>query len=115
MSRVALFCASLIGGAAAFQPTTNGAFAPAHNRASFRGINRPALRKSVTGPVMFETKIFKKETFDFSVAPDPTTEDILRVRPAPSHRATLPVSCLCGFSSCCGGRPPHRSRGFSAG
>jgi len=78
MSRVALFCASLIGGAAAFQPTTNGAFTPAHGSASFRGINRPALRKSVTGPVMFETKIFKKETFDFSVAPDPTSEDILR-------------------------------------
>jgi ketol-acid reductoisomerase len=29
-------------------------------------------------PMMFETKVFKKETIQFSVAPDPTKEDILR-------------------------------------
>lgn len=28
---------------------------------------------------MFETKVFTKETIQFSVAPDPTSEDILRV------------------------------------
>eukprot|EP00961_Rhodomonas_salina_P036370 488858-Rhodomonas_salina.3 len=27
---------------------------------------------------MFETKVFTKETIQFSVAPDPTSEDILR-------------------------------------
>ena len=110
MSRVALFCASLIGGAAAFQPTTNGAFTPAHGSASFRGINRPALRKSVTGPVMFETKIFKKETFDFSVAPDPTSEDILRVRTALSQCMHVFASSSDGFSGWFGGRPPVRPR-----
>jgi hypothetical protein len=32
-----------------------------------------------TGLNMFETKVFKKETIEFSVAPDPSKEDILRV------------------------------------
>jgi hypothetical protein len=30
--------------------------------------------------MMFDTKVFDKETIEFSVAPDPTKEDILRVR-----------------------------------
>lgn len=86
--RVALLSAMLLG-AAAFQPALKGAFTSSHSSASFRAVSRPSLRKSVTGPVMFETKVFKKETFDFSVAPDPTSEDILRVfRPPgiPCHR-----------------------------
>ena len=31
------------------------------------------------GPVMFESKVFKKETIEFSKSPDATKEDILRV------------------------------------
>jgi len=75
--RVVLLCA-LIAGAAAFQPTLNGAFTGSHSAAAFRAVNRPSLRKSVTGPVMFDTSVFKKETLEFSVAPDATKEDILR-------------------------------------
>jgi hypothetical protein len=47
---------------------------------------------------MFETKVFQKETIEFSVAPDPSKEDILRVRP---HYPSLalgtqdPGSLLC--------------------
>eukprot|EP00292_Cryptomonas_paramecium_P033590 CAMPEP_0113706148 /NCGR_PEP_ID=MMETSP0038_2-20120614/27553_1 /TAXON_ID=2898 /ORGANISM="Cryptomonas paramecium" /LENGTH=561 /DNA_ID=CAMNT_0000631287 /DNA_START=57 /DNA_END=1742 /DNA_ORIENTATION=- /assembly_acc=CAM_ASM_000170 len=39
---------------------------------------RPVLRKANIGPMMFETKVFQKETLKFSNAPDETYEDILR-------------------------------------
>jgi hypothetical protein len=40
---------------------------------------RPVLRKNIA-PMMFDTKVFTKETLKFSNAPDETYEDILRVR-----------------------------------
>ena len=68
---------SLVSTIAAFSGLApRGLFTPK----TISGANfRPVLRKSV-GPMMFDTKIFKKETLKFSDAPDETYEDILRVR-----------------------------------
>ncbi|KAJ1495005.1 6-phosphogluconate dehydrogenase [Baffinella frigidus] len=53
-----------------------GAFAPGHTGPKLA--LRSSVRQSKVGPIMFETKVFKKETIEFSVAPDPSKEDILR-------------------------------------
>ena len=41
------------------------------------GVHAPCVAHS-DSPKMFETSVFKKETIEFSKAPDPTKEDILR-------------------------------------
>ena len=71
-----LFFVSLVTCVAAFSGLApRGLFTPK----AISGVNfRPVLRKNIS-PMMFETKIFKKETLKFSDAPDETHEDILRV------------------------------------
>mmetsp|Transcript_8261 Transcript_8261/g.19255 ORF Transcript_8261/g.19255 Transcript_8261/m.19255 type:complete len:560 (+) Transcript_8261:63-1742(+) len=77
MMRAVCLCALLVS-TAAFQPVLQGSFTAASIGKGVRATAaRPSLRKS-TGPMMFETSVFEKETFEFSVAPDPTKEDILR-------------------------------------
>jgi len=70
-----LFFLSLVTCVAAFSGLApRGLFTPK----TISGANfRPVLRKNI-GPMMFDTKIFKKETLKFSDAPDETHEDILR-------------------------------------
>ncbi len=72
----AVFFLSLVACVASFSGLApRGLFTPK----TISGANfRPVLRKNIS-PMMFDTKIFKKETLKFSDAPDETQEDILRV------------------------------------
>jgi hypothetical protein len=78
MMRVVVL-AALISASTAFNGVGNGVVFTS-KAASLKAGLRPSLRTShVIGPKMFNSKIFEKSTYDFSVAPDPTTEDILKV------------------------------------
>jgi ketol-acid reductoisomerase len=74
--RAACVAAALETGYAFMGSTPTGSFAPGARSAKLA--LRPSLRSSKVGPMMFDTKVFNKETIEFSVAPDPTKEDILR-------------------------------------
>jgi len=71
---------ALAGSAAAFSGLAPSGLKPAAGGklTNQRLQLRSARSDKKTSPKMFETSIFKKETIQFSVAPDPTSEDILR-------------------------------------
>jgi ketol-acid reductoisomerase len=77
MMRTVLFV-GLIAGASAFSGMAPAVLNKAHSSTAFKVPLRPNLRQPLVGPKMFESKIFEKTTYDFSVAPDPTREDILK-------------------------------------
>ncbi len=78
MMRVVVL-AALVSASTAFNGVGNGVVFTS-KAASLKSGLRPSLRTShVIGPKMFNSKIFEKSTYDFSVAPDPTREDILKV------------------------------------
>jgi hypothetical protein len=78
MMRVVVLCA-LISASTAFNGVGNGVIFNS-KAANLKAGVRPALRGShVIGPKMFNSNVFEKTTLEFSVAPDPTKEDILKV------------------------------------
>jgi ketol-acid reductoisomerase len=70
--------AGLAGSAAAFSGLAPAGLKPSNGRLANQRLQLRNARPSKTSPKMFETSVFKKETIQFSVAPDPTSEDILR-------------------------------------
>jgi ketol-acid reductoisomerase len=75
-TKAAVACA-LAGSAAAFSGLAPAGLKPSSAKLAPR-LQLRNTRAAKTAPKMFETSVFKKETIQFSVAPDPTKEDILR-------------------------------------
>merc|ERR1719238_1973008 len=70
--------AALAGSAAAFSGLAPAGLKPAGAKLGNARLALRNARPAKTSPKMFETSVFKKETIEFSKAPDPTKEDILR-------------------------------------
>merc|ERR1719199_50133 len=70
--------AALAGSAATFSGLAPAGLKPAGAKLGNARLALRNARPAKTSPKMFETSVFKKETIEFSKAPDPTKEDILR-------------------------------------
>merc|ERR1719199_480740 len=70
--------AALAGSAATFSGLAPAGLKPAGAKLGNARLPPGTAGPPKTAPKMFETSVFKKETIEFSKAPDPTKEDILR-------------------------------------